>query len=77
MYTAAMLACLIMATTASEIFWDAVVSDRTDVRGIEVPLWISLLPLPVGFGLVAIEFLRLILRHESYFDRGAEGRGAA
>lgn len=77
MYTATILACLIMTVTASEIFWDAVVSDRTDVRGIEVPLWISLLPLPVGFGLVMIEFLRIMLRNESYFDRGSQGRGAA
>jgi len=77
MYVVAMLASLVMAVTAAGIFWDAFNSDRTDVRGIEVPLWISLLPLPVGFGLVTAEFLRLLVRGESYFDRGSEGRGAA
>lgn len=77
MYVVAMLASLVMAVTATGIFWDAFNSDRTDVRGIEVPLWISLLPLPVGFGLVTAEFLRLLVRGESYFDRGSEGRGAA
>ena len=77
MYTVAIVACLIIAVTAFGIFWEALNSDRTEVRGIEVPLWISLFPLPIGFGLIAIEFLRLLKRGESYFDRGSEGRGAA
>lgn len=76
-YVIAMVACSIMMVTGFDIFWEAFNSDRTDVRGIEVPLWISLLPLPVGFGLVTLEFLRLFVRGESYFDRGSEGRGSA
>jgi TRAP-type C4-dicarboxylate transport system permease small subunit len=76
-YVIAMTACSIMMVTGFDIFWEAFNSDRTDVRGIEVPLWISLLPLPVGFGLVTLEFLRLFVRGESYFDRGSEGRGSA
>jgi len=78
MCAVAIVACLIMAVTAAGLFWEAFNSDRTDMRGIEVPLWISLLPLPVGFGLVTLEFLRLLVRGESYSaDRGGEGPGVA
>jgi TRAP-type C4-dicarboxylate transport system permease small subunit len=76
-YVISMIACSIMAVMGFDIFSEAFNSDRTDVRGIEVPLWISLFPIPVGFGLVTLELLRLFLRGESYFDRGSDGRGTA
>ena len=75
-YLLSITACSIVAVTAGWLTWAALHSDRMDVRGIDVPLWISLVPLPIGFTLVACEFLRLWLRGESYFDRGSEGRGA-
>lgn len=75
-YFFAITACMIVAATASYLTWIAINSDRMDVRGIDVPLWVSQIPLPIGFTLVACEFLRLWLLNESYFDRGAEGRGA-
>ena len=75
-YFFAILACMIVAATATYLTWIAINSDRMDVRGIDVPLWVSQIPLPFGFTLVACEFLRLWLIRESYFDRGAEGRGA-
>lgn len=75
-YTVCIAACLSMAAIASTLAWDALLSDRMDVRGIDVPLWVSQIPIPVGFTLVALEFLRLWLRGESYYDRGSEGRGA-
>lgn len=75
-YTVTIIACLIMAAAAASLAWDAINSDRMDVRGIDVPLWVSIVPLPFGFGLVAVEFFLLMIRGESYFDRGSEGRGA-
>jgi C4-dicarboxylate transporter, DctQ subunit len=75
-YSVSIVGCLIVTATASYLTWVAVNSDRMDVRGIDVPLWVSQIPLPVGFFLVAMELLRLWLRGESYFDRGSEGRGA-
>lgn len=75
-YFFAIASCLVIAATASYLFWLAVNSDRMDVRGVDVPLWVSQAPLPVGFTLVAMEFLRLWILNESYFDRGSEGRGA-
>ena len=76
-YIITIIACLIIAGTAAQLAWDAINSDRMDVRGIDVPLWVSIVPLPVGFGLVAVEFFLLMVRGESYYDRGSEGRGVA
>ena len=75
-YFCTILACMAVAATATYLTWIAMNSDRMDVRGIDVPLWVSQIPLPIGFTLVACEFLRLWIIRESYFDRGAQGRGA-
>ena len=75
-YLTAITACMAVASIATYLTWIAANSDRMDVRGIDVPLWVSQIPLPFGFTLVACEFLRLWILNESYFDRGSEGRGA-
>lgn len=75
-YLVAIIGCIIVAATATYLTWIAINSERMDVRGIDVPLWVSQIPLPFGFTLVACEFLRLWILNESYFDRGSEGRGA-
>ncbi len=61
-----------------------------DVRSIDIPLWVLYAMLSIGFGLMAVEFLRLLLRGEVYSggegvadppqsmgERGPEDRGAS
>ncbi len=40
--------------------WDAASRGEMDVRSIEIPRWMLLGVLPIGFGLCAIEFARLL-----------------
>lgn len=57
---ASAVACIVFAVISTRLTIDAYVSDRYDVRGINVPLWLSFFPLPFGFILVALEFLRTL-----------------
>jgi TRAP-type C4-dicarboxylate transport system permease small subunit len=61
----AKVACLLSAITMSwfavvalQLAINAAVEGATDIRGITLPLWLSYAPLPIGFGLVAVEFIR-------------------
>ena len=54
------LACIVFAVIATKLTFEAYQSGRLDVRGIDIPLWLSFFPMPLGFVLVAIEFLRTL-----------------
>lgn len=41
---------------------------EADVRGIDMPLWSLYLPMPIGFLLVALEFLMCLLGRRSYYS---------
>lgn len=47
-------------------------ADTIDMRSINIPTWVLYSMLSVGFGLMATEFLRLLLRGELY-NVGSEG----
>lgn len=55
-----LFACF-LATRFAVQFW---VSGTLDIRSIEIPRALLFLPLSLGFGLCATEFLRLFLRNE-------------
>jgi hypothetical protein len=38
-----------------------------DVRGVDMPYWTLFLPMPLGFLLVALEFLRYLIGPYSYY----------
>ena len=64
-------ASLIVFVIAVQLLGDAWMSGEMDTRGIDIPLWVLYLPMPLCFFLLAIEFLRFLVgvdtmfRHES------------
>lgn len=46
----------------------AIESGASDIRSIDMPLWILFAPFPLGFSLVAVEFLRYLLGYDSYYS---------
>lgn len=55
-----------------ELFIEAIQTGNLDVRGIDMPYWLQFLPMPFGYGLVALEFLMYLagLRHYYTYDLG-------
>lgn len=58
----AMLA--VLAWRAGAIGWEKFTSGANDIRSIAIPSWILYAMLMVGFGLMATEFLRLLIKGE-------------
>jgi hypothetical protein len=67
-----MLVSLFVAILASVLLIEAIQRGEIEVRSLDVPRWILFAPLVAGFGLVATEFLRLLLRSESVFSSPTE-----
>ena len=47
---------------------EAWASQRLDVRGVDIPMWILFVPMPVSFGLIAAEFLRYLFTRDSIYS---------
>lgn len=60
-YVICIVSCLVFAYYAGGLFLDAIRLGQMDVRGEEMPLWTLLVPIPVGFTMVAIEFIRFLV----------------
>jgi len=65
------LICIASSATfawySGQLFLDAFVMDQIDTRGADMPLWTLLVPLPVCFTLVTIEFLRYLLGFDDMY----------
>ena len=66
------LVALIVAFTALLLLIEAWQRGEIEVRSLDAPRWILFAPLCVGFLLMATEFLRLLLRQESWFESAAD-----
>lgn len=61
---------LIFTYYAGLLLVDAASSGMFEERAIDIPLWLLYAPMPIGFGLVAIEFARLLFGADTlYQDR--------
>jgi len=65
------LACIGLCLTLAWFGWlltlDAWVTNDVDYRAIDLPRWLMNGVMPIGFGLSALEFLRLLLGHDSLY----------
>lgn len=61
-----------LAIIAGVMTEDAIRTGDFQIRAINVPTWIALVPLVLGLALGAVEFLRYLFVPESMFDRRAE-----
>lgn len=73
-YLVSIVTCLTFALISAQLLLAAVGSGIVDERGVDMPLWSLYLPLPIGFGLVAVEFARMLvsreLMHRTRHDAG-------
>ena len=47
---------------------EAIGSKELDIRSIDAPKWILFVPFPLGFSLIAVEFLRYLLGYDTYYS---------
>jgi C4-dicarboxylate transporter DctQ subunit len=47
---------------------DAIQTGEKDIRSIDMPKWILMAPFPIGFSLIAIEFMRYLLGFDTYYS---------
>ena len=58
------LACLFLMVFGGVVAWQDFVRNEIDVRTIDIPRWIVTASLPVGFGLMAVEFARFVFGND-------------
>ncbi|MEQ8249353.1 MAG: TRAP transporter small permease subunit [Alphaproteobacteria bacterium] len=67
-YLLALIVMLVLTYFGLVLTWETIRSGNLDIRSFEFPRWLVYLPMPIGFGLLAIEFSRLLFGHDSLYD---------
>lgn len=67
-YAVAFAVAMLFAWLSVELLIEAIVTERVDLRGIDIPLWLQYLPLPVGFAMIGLEFLPFLFGLRSYYS---------
>lgn len=57
--------CVVLAWYGGAITVQNFVENEKDVRSFDMPRWMLMLSMPIAFGMMALEFLRLLARRES------------
>lgn len=65
---------LVFSYYSLQLLIDAIVEHQIDTRAEDMPLWSLLLPIPPGFLLVAIEFVRYLIGFDSMYGDRTESR---
>jgi len=65
--------CATLAWYGGVITWQDYVAAEKDVRSFDMPRWTLILFMPLSFGMMALEFLRLLVRGESPYAAGGPG----
>jgi TRAP-type C4-dicarboxylate transport system permease small subunit len=61
-----MLACIVLARYSFDLFWDDWSTNHLDEkRSRDLERWLGTVVLPLGFGLMAVEFLRFVVARET------------
>jgi C4-dicarboxylate transporter DctQ subunit len=57
--------CAVLAWYGGDITLRDYLQDEKDVRSFDMPRWMLMLSMPLAFGMMALEFLRLLVRGEN------------
>jgi TRAP-type C4-dicarboxylate transport system permease small subunit len=57
--------CVVLAWYGAAITVQNFMQNEKDVRSFDMPRWMLMLSMPLAFGMMALEFLRLLARRES------------
>ena len=58
--------CLVLAWYGFDITWQNFVQNEKDVRSLDMPRWMVVIWIPLGFSLMAVEFARFLWRRENF-----------
>jgi len=58
--------CLVLAWYGAEVTWHDYVGNEKDVRSLDMPRWMIVGFIPLSFLMMAIEFLRFVVRRENF-----------
>ena len=58
--------CLVLAWYGFDITWQNFVQSEKDVRSLDMPRWMIVIWIPLGFFLMAVEFARFLWRRENF-----------
>ncbi len=58
------------------LFWEAYVDGLIDERGADMFQWILYFPMPIGFALLAVEFLRYLFGFDDMYDKRTDAKGS-
>ena len=73
-FALSVVAAAVAAGTSVLVLRDAILSGEQIISAIRIPFWVLAAPLPLGYGLVAIEFARIAVTGGSIYGEGvAEG----
>jgi C4-dicarboxylate transporter DctQ subunit len=61
-----MALCLVLAWYGFDITWQNFVQSEKDVRSLDMPRWMVVMWIPLGFFLMAVEFARFLWRRENF-----------
>jgi C4-dicarboxylate transporter DctQ subunit len=68
---ACVVVCAVLAWYGGAITLQNFLQNEKDVRSFDMPRWPLMAAMPLSFGMMALEFLRLLLRGESPYGSGA------
>ena len=71
-YVVAFCGSAAFAYFSALLFWEAYVDELIDERGADMFQWILYFPMPIGFALVAVEFLRYLFGFDDMYDKGTD-----
>ncbi len=73
-YTICIVSSLIFCWYSYSVLHTAIVEGTLDVRAVDIPLWVLILPLPISFFLVAVEFGRYLIGVDTMYTDRTETR---
>jgi TRAP-type C4-dicarboxylate transport system permease small subunit len=73
-YVVCIACCLFFIYYSTDLAIDAYLSGELDYRGEAQPLWMLLVPMPVSFTMIAIEFLRFLVGVDTMYTSRTEVR---
>ena len=62
--------CVVLAWYGGAITLQNFVDSEKDVRSFDMPRWILMASMPLSFGMMALEFIRYLVRGESPYGAG-------
>jgi C4-dicarboxylate transporter, DctQ subunit len=76
-YLSCTVACLVVFYYSLRLLGGAIAKGEIDIRAVDMPLWLLIVPIPVCFLLVAIEFLRFLLGFDSMYGTRSDVKEGA